>query len=123
MSKYKVQIDLLTRYVKSSRGFDSWFGLGYACELNLIVDFRMVNDMFSSWDGFSGELAYPVKSPTELIECYDFYSWCDNKHDRSTEYGKARLSLAKHCLKYLQDLENKNDKQTIIRASRAMLVR
>ena len=107
MSKYKVQIDLLTRYVESSKGFICNRGLCQGCELNL-VDIRVANKMFASWDEFSGCIAYPVKSP-EKDGPFVFYVLCHNMHDRRTKYGKARLSLAKHCLKYLQTLENENE--------------
>ena len=80
------QIALLTAYIeKGTRRKQTWGLCG-----NVLLNNFPVCDVFPSYPVGNGERDYG--------DCYN------NKkmHDRSTTYGKQRLSLAKHCLAWCE---------------------
>lgn len=60
-------------------------------------------DMFRSWKGFGGCITYPVISEGT----YDYYLEKDkSQYDLSTENGRLRIDLAKHCIQYIKSYFN-----------------
>ena len=86
------QIALLTAYIeKGTRRKQTWGLCG-----NVLLNNFPVCDVFPSWELYSGDCAYPVGNGR------DDYHWASGMHDHSTEYGKLRLALAKHCLAWCE---------------------
>lgn len=58
--------------------------------------------MFLSWDEFSGDKEFPIKSDRPYISPHERYACREPMWDRNTEYGAARWRLLDHCIAYLE---------------------
>tara|TARA_R110000851_G_scaffold314905_1_gene477128 strand:+ start:206 stop:508 length:303 start_codon:yes stop_codon:yes gene_type:complete len=83
------QIVRLEAYIEHGTVRDK--DLGLCCN---VLTHNFPIRVFKTWAGYSGSLAYPLEGGS--------WAYCGSriKHDRSTKYGKLRLSLAKHCLEW-----------------------
>ena len=63
---------------------------------NVLSPYVYWNDVFRSWFWFSGSTGFPVEGDSRAYTDKN-----NKKHDRTTRYGKLRLSLAKHCLQHV----------------------
>lgn len=71
-----------------------------------IIDVVYQRKMFEGWSYFSGRSSYPVLGEDV------FYEYCQNKlsqYDLSTENGRLRIDLAKHCITYIKSYFNIDD--------------
>lgn len=83
-------------------GFEPTLGL-CSNALNSLCDIDMIRGMFISWNFFSGCAAYPVRGG----KVYDYYLEEDkSQYDLSTENGRLRIDLAKHCIQYIKSYFN-----------------
>ena len=83
--KQKVKLE---KYINSGVCPETDWGL---CDNVLLEDFHYVfwEPVFVGWPEFSGFVIYPIEGG------FNNYHNNRHKHDRRTEYGKLRLSLAK----------------------------
>ena len=88
------QVSMLEAYIQAGTVQDKRWGL---CDNVLRWDFP-VRVVFESWEHYTlrGSYAFPIEANSS--------DYVNNlrKHDRRTKYGKLRLSLAKHCLRWAQ---------------------
>ena len=64
-----------------------------------------VQSIFKSWEEFSGDPEYPVKSGSENVTSGSYYRSRDDKY--SGTYGEARIRLAEYVIKKMKkDLKN-----------------
>lgn len=86
-------------------GFEPALGL-CSNALNSLYDVGAdytVEEMFKTWNFFSGCTAYPVQGG----KVYDYYLEEDkSQYDLSTENGRLRIDLAKHCITYIKSYFN-----------------
>lgn len=67
------------------------------------LGFEFKRNMFRSWKDFGGCTTYPVISE----QVYDYYLEEDkSQYDLSTENGRLRMALAKHCIQYIKSYFN-----------------
>lgn len=58
----------------------------------------------SKWPFHSGDLLYPVPATTECTPLQQYHrSTRKERWDQNTEYGRLRLDLFEHIIKYLRD--------------------
>lgn len=57
---------------------------------------RLSNELFRSWEGFSGNVGYPIRTGSRSAETQ--YDQCMNYFNPKSEYGKARLRLLDHMI-------------------------
>ncbi|ASD52154.1 hypothetical protein KNT64_gp202 [Pseudomonas phage PspYZU05] len=65
----------------------------------------LFSDSFESWPEFTGSQLYPVPAPLSFKPCAGMTSYSQAYSDLphwTGEYGKSRLSLLEHAIKYLQ---------------------
>lgn len=55
-----------------------------------------------NWTHYSGDIEYPVPSPSLLIDAQEFYEPCDNKYIGT--YGDLRISLLDHYINGVSSL-------------------
>jgi hypothetical protein len=85
-------IDETYHYLNSAAGL-----CGYV--LSVHFDLR---DILASWpDRLTTEISFNTNLYFPIEGDFDLYVEDIRKHDRNTENGKRRLSLAKHCLKHV----------------------
>ena len=84
----KEQANKLEDYINYGTVKEKDWGL---CQNVLIADFPTPS-VFRSWEHYSGSGDYPVGNGKRD------YLRNEGMHNRNTQYGKLRLSLAKHCL-------------------------
>lgn len=69
----------------------------------------LVSDLYESWEHYSGNNGFPVPAPGNCSYGDEDYvspsaiyndTW-GNMCDPKTEYGRLRINLAEHCIKFL----------------------
>lgn len=59
---------------------------------------------FAAWDKFSGSYSYPVPSTKKGYSPGMMYDFCQNMWSKRTQYGRLRLELLEHLIKYFEAL-------------------
>ena len=73
------------------------------------VEFEALNELFTLWPKFSGNVGYPIYSGSlrhaSAKNEYIFYQHRSSLWDEKTEYGKLRIELLQFCIDYLEKQE------------------
>lgn len=64
---------------------------------------NIIEGMFKSWSYFSGDEGYPIIGRFEYIHRSRSRK---SQYDLSTENGRLRIDLAKHCIQYIKSYFN-----------------
>lgn len=61
---------------------------------------KTINPIFEEWPSYSGDIVYPVPSPTPLLTPGKAFQFADDCWIR--RYGDLRMDLLNHCIKTLE---------------------
>lgn len=92
---------------RNGENTDNWFHTPTGiCDNVLAVGYRQggflktINPIFQEWASYSGDILYPVPSPTPLRTPGEAFQFADDCWIR--RYGDLRMDLLNHCIKTLE---------------------
>lgn len=84
--------------------------LGMCHDFFTCLEYEDIDEMFNCWENRSGNRAYPVPVNKRATRDRKFvfidlsrtmFHDTHNMYDKSTEYGRLRWKLLKHCVEYI----------------------
>lgn len=86
-----------------ANGYFTMYGLCETAKLNCLQK-ELRHDMFRTWKHFSGDIRHPVSCAFGATPKDEYYRAL-NKCDPETVYGRRRIALANHCIRYLESYQ------------------
>lgn len=92
---------------RNGENTDNWFYTNTGiCDNVFAAGYRQgdflktINPIFREWTSYSGDIVYPVPSPTPLRTPGEAFWFADDCWTR--RYGNLRMDLLTHCIKTLE---------------------